>query len=445
MTIDVLSLGSNSVMISYSYTETTSALFSACNDWIIAHGWTLHDVITANQDAVYKALCKNGSSYKYIRFIIDSSGIKVRVYEAWNASTHVGTNECSYPESPTSVYQAISLNGGASIGGVVYLFATNRYFAVNAKLSNNLYGTANGTYGNGIIGCFELSVDDSRSSTASANFLYINSKYLRSPINMGNCFSQYPLTGAVGEDAGFVKMGYVLGGSSSSILDLKTASELSVPFGHYDNALAHTPAGFIGLGQLAMPRTIEGYTGAGAKYLAAILPWVENRFPTRNVQACSTSIKYNLSGGFTFTGYKTKIHTKLYGNLLDVTQRVLSSMSSKSGGNTYWAFTPQVISFNESSASLILKKEICPNRAMNLSGGTGLYGVASRSDYFITETRMKIKDRLGRIYGLKVTDTAITYNPMDTCTLKVDSDMFPNTSGIVTNHYMTPHGIMLPA
>ena len=445
MTIDVLSLGSNSVMISYSYTETPSALFSACNDWIVAHGWTLHDTVTANQDVIYKAICKNGSSYKYIRFIIDASGVKVRVYETWNATTHVGTNECSYPEAPTSVYQAISLNGGTSIGGVVYLFATNRYFAVNAKLSNNLYGTANGTYGNGVIGCFELSVDDSRASNASTNFLYINSKYLRAPLNMSKCFSQYPLTGAVSEDAGFAKMGYVLGNSAASILDLKVATELSAPFSHYNDAATHTPAGFIGLGQLAMPRTIEGYTGAGAKYLAAILPWVENRFPTRSVQACSSSIKYNLSGGFVFTGWKTKIHTKLYGNLLDVTQRVLSSMTNKSGGNTYWAFTPQVISFSESESLSVFKKEMCPNRGFNVTGGAGLYATASRSDYFLAETRMKVKDKLGRIYGLKVTDTAITYNPMDTCTLKVDSDMFPAATGTVTNHYMTPHGIMLPA
>lgn len=124
MTVSITALGANSAVLTLTG-ETQDGFRVAISDWYSTHGWTQHDsFINGGGDRclVMKAPCAGGIAQKYVQFVITGAAINVFPYEAWNAVTHVGTN------------QGLTANNGAQAITLssckLYLFATNRYLGI---------------------------------------------------------------------------------------------------------------------------------------------------------------------------------------------------------------------------------------------------------------------------------------------------------------------------
>lgn len=166
MAIQTNSLGPNSAYIVYTSGETPSSVCSAVWSWVQNHGWELHDNTPSASSKVFKALCADVSTYKYVMIGYDASGVYMRIFEEWNAGTHVGTNETWYGGQSAVRSQRVD----TSNGGYMYLFASQRYCVMFARTLGGEWG-ASGT--NSWSGCFELS-EDSRDTRTLPPFGYMD-------------------------------------------------------------------------------------------------------------------------------------------------------------------------------------------------------------------------------------------------------------------------------
>jgi len=128
MTITVTSLGPNSADFTYTAGETAATLITSIGSWVTSHGWTSHDA--ANN--VYKALCFDGVTYKYAQlFAPSTTSLFIRVYETWNATTHVGTNEAVYymaaGSTPTAATSITTFSISSTAGGKITMLSSIRY------------------------------------------------------------------------------------------------------------------------------------------------------------------------------------------------------------------------------------------------------------------------------------------------------------------------------
>lgn len=145
MTITVNALGPNSARIVYSAGETAENMRAAVGTWLTQHGWQVHDA----EYFVYKAPCRNRpETFKYIQVYITSTPrLYFRVYENWDAVSHVGVNESAYRYSAPSGTTYSNVAGvSLAIGtvslaeeGNIYIYATARYALMN--MINRLNGT----------------------------------------------------------------------------------------------------------------------------------------------------------------------------------------------------------------------------------------------------------------------------------------------------------------
>jgi hypothetical protein len=113
---------------------------------IVNPGWTLVDNAAPNTGVVISSPDVDGN-IKYVRLSLvgASNNVSFDLFESWNATTHTGTNQSSYPA-------AVTATGGSK--QTFYLYVTPRtiYFAKPATISNGIV-THNGG------GTFEVSRD----------------------------------------------------------------------------------------------------------------------------------------------------------------------------------------------------------------------------------------------------------------------------------------------
>lgn len=136
MAITITELGLNSARLVYSAGETLANMRSAVGGWLAAHGWEVHDA----EYFVYKANCKTRTNiYKYIQIFVNGNYLYFRVYQDWNAVTHVGTNEVVYKYTLEQI-AGYSVVAGTAVAlglvstteeGNIYLYATARYAMMN--------------------------------------------------------------------------------------------------------------------------------------------------------------------------------------------------------------------------------------------------------------------------------------------------------------------------
>jgi hypothetical protein len=135
--------------------ETTVANLSASCDKpnttilaTIASGWELHDAAAGTNAKCIKAvLADDPTKFKYVVLDTNTAGyILAKVYEAWDATGHTGTN-MAYNSNVTTASQQFS----TSLSGAVHIFSSAR-FLVFASVYNGIWGSATGT---GPSGCLE--------------------------------------------------------------------------------------------------------------------------------------------------------------------------------------------------------------------------------------------------------------------------------------------------
>lgn len=154
MTTATTALGPNSVAINYSVNATVAEVLDAIQAFITTKGWDLYDASAGTNARCYRALNADGVSYKYM--VIDANSanyIMTKVYESWNATTHVGTNLAFNSDNTTYAQQLTLANSG-----YLYVFATVRWCALLSKKNDGTLGSATG---NAFCGCFEISRDNS--------------------------------------------------------------------------------------------------------------------------------------------------------------------------------------------------------------------------------------------------------------------------------------------
>lgn len=153
MAIVTTSLGDNSSEISYENGDSLAGVMTAIETYITNHGWAVYDASAGTNAVCYRALNKDGNTYKYVVLDYNTSGyVKLIPYESWNSSTHVGTNIAFGSNSSTytshaDYNQKIDLTGSNSI----IVFANARWLG----LFSNIGGTFGSTNGNGATFCLE--------------------------------------------------------------------------------------------------------------------------------------------------------------------------------------------------------------------------------------------------------------------------------------------------
>lgn len=125
MSITVTKTGPASACLAATATVYTD-LANAVRDFLVGNGWELFDNSNANA-RVFRAVCADGLTYKFIRLAMAPGAMTVYAHETWDATGHTGgpatlvnpngTNALTYP-----------IDAVGSIN--YYLFATNRYFYI---------------------------------------------------------------------------------------------------------------------------------------------------------------------------------------------------------------------------------------------------------------------------------------------------------------------------
>lgn len=159
MAVVTNTLGPNSARLDYPASESLVNLIAAVENYIALHGWTLWDAAAGANARAYRALNKDGLSYKYVVLDWNTAGyLFLKVYESFNSSTHSGSNLC-YLSDNTGYAQRITL----TTGGSLCIFAQSKYLI---SQSNNT-GTIGSSTGNAWSGCIEVSRDNPADTPAA--------------------------------------------------------------------------------------------------------------------------------------------------------------------------------------------------------------------------------------------------------------------------------------
>ena len=150
-------LGDNTWVVSYAMGATVSDVSTAVTAVLTGAEWTVHDAAAGTNAICYRASNIDASTYKYMVLDYNTSGwLFVKTYEAWNETTHAGTNVCPNGADTTKGYQqALNLTTDK---GLIYCFANARYAAfIIRQYSSAVLGN---TVTCGISGVFEFSRDN---------------------------------------------------------------------------------------------------------------------------------------------------------------------------------------------------------------------------------------------------------------------------------------------
>lgn len=158
MSVEVVTLGPNSAMLSLNNILTTDDLDEAVGEvinFLTSHGWEIHDQCTAKSNIVPETGNHKGiilrspmadapEVYKYIgiwekRETSSNSNpysyLYFTSYENWNNETHVGVNQAPARDTNnrSQSYMAVELVSDYTI----YMFASSRYIAYSTVSSTN--------------------------------------------------------------------------------------------------------------------------------------------------------------------------------------------------------------------------------------------------------------------------------------------------------------------
>ena len=165
MAVVTTALGPNSTRLDYPASESLTNLITAVENFLATHGWSLWDAEAGTNARAYRALNKDGLSYKYVVLDWNTAGyLLLKVYESWNADSHAGTNLC-YLSDNSAYAQRIS----PASGGSLCIFAQASYLIIQ---SNNS-GTIGSSTGNAWSGCIEVSRDNPNDTPEAGYLPYI--------------------------------------------------------------------------------------------------------------------------------------------------------------------------------------------------------------------------------------------------------------------------------
>ncbi len=169
MGISTTALGTNSFQIDYTTGTTQADLLTAIKNAITNsgandRGWEAYDLAAGSNAIAFRALNKDGVTYKYVVVDINTTSVLLlKTYETWDSSAHTGTNLCYNSDSAT--YGAKYITTGP---GQLFVFVNARWLAMLSRdvVSGQL--NYNSSY-QGLIGCFEVARDNAE-DTAAANY-----------------------------------------------------------------------------------------------------------------------------------------------------------------------------------------------------------------------------------------------------------------------------------
>lgn len=176
MAITETILGPNSSMFVMAATDTPATIMAAVDTYVTSKGWILHDAAAASPltvGRVYKAFQQGSSSmYKYVQIGFGPNNYMLKIWESWNETTHVGTNDGSNINQGTSVSQPNNFAWAMVDGAALVIFANPRWLAMRTRTNTLVFGN--------IVGAFEISKDFSEDPTIPTN-IFICSHQLAYP------------------------------------------------------------------------------------------------------------------------------------------------------------------------------------------------------------------------------------------------------------------------
>lgn len=213
MSVTSTQIGTNSFQLDYTTGTTLAEIRTAVEAAVTANGWTVFDAaaISGGMGVCYSAPNADGASQKYV--VIDYTGgtIVIKLYESWNATTHLGTNLATGSDLP--------IYGGKyslTAPGQIFIYVSARWMAMvtrdpaTGQLNNN-------TAWQGAFGVFEVARDNPE-DTAAAGYppvIWLNTHFLflnpTAPSALSCCaFMSRTRNGSVGV-AALVELGTLLG------------------------------------------------------------------------------------------------------------------------------------------------------------------------------------------------------------------------------------------
>lgn len=222
----ITSLGDNSVKITYPAAAALADIMDTTETWLLAHGWELYDSAAGTNARAYRALNKDGSTYKYIVLGYNTANrLMVKTYESWNAVTHVGTNLCYLSDDSGNYAQQIDLTNGA----ILYVFAQASYLIISSYLtSSTVIGSPTG---NSWCGCIEITRDNPEDTVAAG---YPCWGWANGYLMMAQTFSVFSFPrardGSVGASASYTAVGTLLGlGGYNGVSNPGPLLQLAIP------------------------------------------------------------------------------------------------------------------------------------------------------------------------------------------------------------------------
>ncbi len=228
--------GPRSAVIEYTVGSDYVTILEEIHDFVVAHGQEAVDATrwdSGNYKSImtYRALNKDNVTYKYIQLSYYNTGIKgftCGVFESYNATTKIGTNQTQGCNTPSFNQNCDPLNQN----GRLHLFATVRYFCmlhIGVEIGSNI--------GNGATGCFETTQANDGDDTP--NFCQLNTFLATGNYNDGNyrhayvaCFprtSKYTGTNASYYNKFSTPIGDQGGGIQTGSSNLYYSMQLSIP------------------------------------------------------------------------------------------------------------------------------------------------------------------------------------------------------------------------
>ncbi len=211
MSVTTTQIGTNSWQLDYTTGSTLAEIKTAVESAVTAGGWTVHDAAAGTNMICYTAPNKDGASAKYVVIDYTSPTIMIKLYEAWNATTHTGTNlsSCSDQVSYAGKYTLTA-------PGQIFVFCSARYMAMvtrdpaNGQLNNN-------TAWQGLYGAFEVARDNPEDTAAAgyppviwlhSHFLFLNPT---APSALSCCATMPRTRSGATTTAALVELGTLLG------------------------------------------------------------------------------------------------------------------------------------------------------------------------------------------------------------------------------------------
>lgn len=381
MTITTTALGSNSKRIDYTNNETYTTLLNAMADAISSLGWTLYD--STGTSKIFRApLINSLNGYKYFSVTYAGPHFNLVSYEAWNNSTHTGTN--------SATLGSFSFDTTAPSSSL-YIFATARYAAILSQMSGyNGYGyyTAAAGCDGSFVGCFEFTLDNGETGSAP-NFCLINS------------------LAAMGESMTpkYCSTTYYSGSPAASSVYGTEAFVFSSGYVSYFNA-----PGFF---NYAISKLSNGSVINNGYYSV-----LHTNMDRPRIEVLPYKVFLSITSGYSSLKLVDNAGTNVM--TVDATDRTSSASYSlnhsikladllPTGNNPVtnkpWCFTPYI---SEASTGTLL-----------------------------SNTR-------GRVYGLKIAGKGKSWNPLDTVVVKCDANLFQDTLGTDATHVYLGNNFILP-